>query len=218
MGSARSIFISKDYSSRTGLLACPAAFGIMICRRIWAPPVRGKGFSRHSSSRSLTNLLSARYADDGRKSKGGRMPTNSEATRLNLEYYRKQAKAVLKAAQAGEPEALQRISRLVGAFDSAAPKLHHAQTAVAREQGFASWPRFRRFVVQSGLDDQALVVTFIDAALSDLRRAEELLAAHPKIAGAGFYTALVLGNWHRAEQFLAETPTMAAAAERAARS
>src|ERR1022692_4849395 len=65
-----------------------------IYERAWALPVRGKGLSRHSVFHSLTNLLSARYADDGRKSKGGRMPT---------EYYRKQAKALLKAARSGDP-------------------------------------------------------------------------------------------------------------------
>ena len=73
------------------------------------------------------------------------MPTNPEAVRLNIEYYRKQAKAVLKAAQAGQPSALERISRHSPKFDPSAPKLHDAQLAIAREQGFASWPSFRSF-------------------------------------------------------------------------
>jgi ankyrin repeat protein len=158
---------------------------------------------------SVTNLLSARYADDGRKQKGGRMSTNSEASRLNLEYYRKQAKALLKAAQAGDPGALDRISRPATKFDPAAPKLHDAQLTIAREQGFASWPRFRNFVVQSGLDFQKLVAAFLDAALSDLRRAEEMLAAHPKIGGAGFHVALVLGDRKGVERALAEMPSLA---------
>jgi hypothetical protein len=59
----------------------------------------------------LTNLLSAHEADDGRDLKGGRMPTHSEVVRLNLEYYRKQAKALLKASKAGDSVALQRLRR-----------------------------------------------------------------------------------------------------------
>jgi ankyrin repeat protein len=129
------------------------------------------------------------------------MPTHPEATRLNLEYYRKQAKALLKAAKSGDSTALPGIPQ---------PKLHGAQLAIARQQGFPSWPRFRAFIVQSGLDYQNLVAAFIDAAVSDLRRAEELLAAHPNIADAGFYAALVLGNCKRVEQTLEETPALAA--------
>jgi ankyrin repeat protein len=128
------------------------------------------------------------------------MPTHPEATRLNLEYYRKQAKTLLKAAKSGNSTALQRSSIL---------KLHDAQLAIAREQGFPSWPRFRAFIVQSGLDYQSLVTAFIDAAVSDLRRAEEMLAAHPKIADAGIYAALVLGNWKRVEEALKQTPALA---------
>jgi hypothetical protein len=158
----------------------------------------------------LTNLLSARYADDGRKSKGGRMPANSEAIRLNLDYYRKQAKALLKGAQAGDGTARERLSRQLAKFDPAAPKLHDAQLTIAREQGFPSWPRFREFVVQSGVDDRSLVAAFIDAATSDLRSAEEILSAHPQIASAGFYADLVLGNWKEVERAVAETPSLAA--------
>ena len=37
------------------------------------------------------------------------MPTHSEVVRLNLEYYRKQAKALLKAAKTKDTNALQRL-------------------------------------------------------------------------------------------------------------
>jgi len=131
------------------------------------------------------------------------MPTNPEATRrLNLEYYRKQAKALLKAAKSGDPAALQRVST---------PKLHDAQLAIAREQGFLSWPRFRAFIVQSGLDYQNLAAAFIDAAVSDFGRAELILAAHPNVAGAGFYAALVLGDSSQVEQALKQSPAIATA-------
>ena len=121
------------------------------------------------------------------------MPTQPEAVRLNLEYYRKAAKALLRAAQSGDAGALQRIA-------SQPPALHHAQLAIAREQGFASWPRFKAFIVESALDFQGLVTEFIDAALSDARRAEEMLAKYPALAHAGLYTALVLGDWQHVER------------------
>jgi ankyrin repeat protein len=104
---------------------------------------------------------------------------------LNLEYYRKQAKSLLHAAQSGDAAALSRIG--------GTPALHAAQLAIAREQGFPSWPRFRAFLAQSALDFQGLVAAFVEAALSDRRRADELLAAHPALADAGVYPALVLG-------------------------
>jgi ankyrin repeat protein len=137
------------------------------------------------------------------------MPTNSEALRLNLEYYRKQAKALLEAAKANEPVALARISQQQPQFDRAQLKLHDAQLTVARENGFPSWPRFRGYIVQSGPDDLRLRAAFIDQALSDLRGAEQMLAAHPKIADGGFSIALTLGDSKRIEEMLRETPALA---------
>ncbi len=141
------------------------------------------------------------------------MSTNSEATRLKLAYYRKQAKALLKGVHAGDPDALARLARH---SPNAAPALHHAQLTIAREQGFPSWPRFRAFLIQPALDFQGPVTAFIDAALSDPRRdlavairAQEMLAAHPEIARAGFYAALVLGDVERVRQALDETPALA---------
>jgi ankyrin repeat protein len=115
---------------------------------------------------------------------------------LNLEYYRKQAKSLLKAARSGDASALTRLG--------ATPALHAAQLAIAREQGFASWPRFRAFLAQSALDFQGLAAAFIEAAVSDRRGAEELLAAHPDLAAAGLYPALVLGHRDRVERIVAK--------------
>ena len=142
------------------------------------------------------------------------MPTISEVSRLNLEFYRKQSKALLRAAKAGDAKALQRL-RTVAPTKSAGSSvdfaLHDAQLVVAREQGFASWPRFKTFIEQSQLDFQGLVAEFIDAAVSDGRRAQEILARNPKIAGAGFYVALVLGYHAAVESALAEDSALAKA-------
>ena len=138
------------------------------------------------------------------------MPTHSEVARLNLEYYRKQAKALLKAAKSGDTDATQRLSRHVPK-SAATPALHDTQLAIAREEGFASWPRFKAFIEQSNLNFKELVAAFVAAATSDRRRADEILAHHPKLADAGFYVALVLGKWKVVEQTLAETPVLAVA-------
>jgi len=83
-----------------------------------------------------------------------------------------------------------------------------AQLTIAAEQGFASWPRFRAFLVESGLDFQELTAKFIDAALDDVRLAEEMLARHPTIAGAGFFVALVLGDVARVERAIGDSPAL----------
>ena len=142
------------------------------------------------------------------------MPTHPEASRLKLEYYRKQAKNLLKAVKSGDREAGARLTHNVARFSQsnfAGVALHDAQLAIAREQGFASWPRFKTFLEQPTLDLQGLVETFVDAALSDLRRAEEAPAGHPQIADAGLYAALVLGDAARVEQELRENPELARA-------
>ena len=135
------------------------------------------------------------------------MPNLSEAVRLNLEYYRKQAKALLKASKSGDPNAIRRLNRYLPK-QSETPALHDAQLAIAREQGFPSWPRFRAFMVDSNLNFQELVAAFIDAATSDFQKAESILSAHPKIADAGFYVALVLGHHQQVDRELTETPSL----------
>lgn len=119
-------------------------------------------------------------------------PLSAVADR-NIDFYRKQAKALLKAVRSGDRGANDRL-RAIGA-DVSEPALHMAQLAIAREQGFVSWPRFHAFLTESNLDFQALTERFIDAATSDSRRAHDILADHPEIAQAGVYTALVLGDW-----------------------
>ncbi|MBI3474828.1 MAG: ankyrin repeat domain-containing protein [Acidobacteria bacterium] len=137
------------------------------------------------------------------------MPTQSEVVRHNLEFYRKQAKALLRASKAGDSKATQRLHLYSPKLKtSAVPALHDAQLAVAREQGFASWPRFRAFLVESNLNFQELVAAFIDAAVSDLQRAEALRVANPKVANAGFYVGLVLGDHVLVERTVTETPAL----------
>ena len=137
------------------------------------------------------------------------MPTHSEVVHLNLEYYRKQAKLLLKAGRSGDANAIERLNRYLPKPSSVfIPALHDAQLTIAREQGFSSWPSFKAFILASNLNFQETVAAFIDAATSDLRRAEQILAAHPRIGEAGFYMALVLGDHQQVDRVLTETPSL----------
>jgi len=137
------------------------------------------------------------------------VPTRSEVVHLNLEYYRKQAKVLLKAGRSGDANAIQRLTRYLHKQPASfIPALHDAQLTIAREQGFPSWPSFRAFIVASNLNFQESVAAFIDAATSDLRGAEQILSAHPKLADAGFYVALVLGDHQQVDRVLTETPSL----------
>ena len=93
---------------------------------------------------------------------------------------------------------------------SASIPLHEAQTRLAREYGFASWNKLREEVEARSLEFDAAVTEFLEAATDGRRvRAERILALHPKIAGASFYTALVLGDAKAVDARLTKDPALA---------
>jgi ankyrin repeat protein len=73
------------------------------------------------------------------------MPSRALPARPSLEQYKKQAKELVTAYRAGDAEATQRVRahhpRFAKADDSGF-KLADAQLVIAREHGFASWPKF----------------------------------------------------------------------------
>jgi hypothetical protein len=88
--------------------------------------------------------------------------------RPDFEQLRRQAKDLLHAARRGDGEAIARIGAV-----SERVTLTSAQLAVAREYGFASWPRLKREVERREvLDDR------------DLGRLSALLAEDPTLATA----------------------------------
>jgi ankyrin repeat protein len=88
--------------------------------------------------------------------------------------------------------------------------LHEAQTRLAREYGFASWNKLREEVEARTLTFAAAIKEFVDAA-TDGRpdRARRMLALHPKIATANFYTALILGDAGAVDARLTKDPSLA---------
>lgn len=68
--------------------------------------------------------------------------------RLSLEFERKEAKALHRRLRAGDFDALARARERHPALDASQPariKLADAQLVIAREYGFASWPRLVRY-------------------------------------------------------------------------
>lgn len=57
-------------------------------------------------------------------------------SRPSLEYLRKEAKQLLDQSRSNDPEAIERLKAVT---TSGRPSLHHAQLALAREYGSASW-------------------------------------------------------------------------------
>jgi ankyrin repeat protein len=64
---------------------------------------------------------------------------------MNLEQLRKQAKDLVRATRAGDPEALERLGDLPA-------RLSSAQFVLAREQGFSSWPKLKSYVERIELE------------------------------------------------------------------
>ncbi len=66
--------------------------------------------------------------------------------RLDLEWYRKQAKALVRAYGAGEREAVARAEEALGERARERFRLSDAQWVIAQEHGYRSWAEFARWV------------------------------------------------------------------------
>ncbi|HET8656975.1 MAG TPA: ankyrin repeat domain-containing protein [Longimicrobiaceae bacterium] len=135
----------------------------------------------------------------------------------DIEQLRRLAKELLRTARAGDPAALGRFRALPSLARAVEDELararlglHDAQSVVAREHGFASWNALRERVEELTLEVGAAVNEFV-AAATDGRtdRAERLLALRPRLAGADFHAALLLGDFAAVERHLARNPAVA---------
>lgn len=80
--------------------------------------------------------------------------------RLNFEQQGKRAKELLRAARAGEPEALARFASL--------PKLAEAQYLIARELRFDNWASLKRHIAKMTLEREAMKASVLDGDLRTL--------------------------------------------------
>ncbi|HWY76200.1 MAG TPA: hypothetical protein VN281_11320, partial [Verrucomicrobiae bacterium] len=148
------------------------------------------------------------------------MKTHQLPERANLEQLKKQAKTLLRAARAKDPDALQRFTALptFSHLESAKSAemniaLHDAQFVIAREFGFKSWKELRDDVEERSLEFAAAVDEFVRCATGDAKaRAFRLLARFPAIAHACLQSELVLGDAEAVGKRLREHPYLATAA------
>src|SRR5258707_11413266 len=136
--------------------------------------------------------------------------------RANLDQLKNQAKTLLRAARAKDPEALRRFQVVpaVARIDPAEalnPALHDAQFVIAREYGFRSWKELREHVEEQSLGFTAAVEEFIRCATGNAPdRAFRLLARYPTIAHASLQCELVLGDAQAVGTKLREHPGLGA--------
>jgi ankyrin repeat protein len=125
--------------------------------------------------------------------------------RPSLDHLRREARDLLRAAQAGDTAAADRIRAV-----SAAPTLASAQLAVAREYGFASWARLKTAVQARTTDLARLADEFCEASIRDWTgRAARMLAENPELASYNFATAVVLGDADRVRAEISRDPGLA---------
>ena len=136
--------------------------------------------------------------------------------RANLEQLKKQAKNLLRAARAKEPEALQRFLALPhfarGLADPAGINLalHDAQFVIAREYGFKSWKELREEIEERSLGFAAALDEFVRCATGSApARAFRLLARYPTLAHASLQSELVLGDARAVGERLRQHPEIA---------
>jgi ankyrin repeat protein len=136
------------------------------------------------------------------------MPSDPLPARPDLDQLRRRAKELRDAARAGDPAALSRIAAHAPA--SAPVTLAAAQLTIAREHGFANWPRLKAEAQARNAELAQRVEEFLVASIRDWTgRAARMLARDPQIARYDFRTAVVLGDAARVGAMLGRDPALA---------
>jgi ankyrin repeat protein len=149
----------------------------------------------------------------------------------DLGQLRTQARELQRAVRRGEPAALARVSRWHPAPPAADRfPLTAAQLVLARQHGFASWARMRRYVEivtarawtpgrpppgDEPLADRFLrlaCLTYSDDQPADRAAAARLLAGHPGLPGRSLLVAAACADVAQVRQHLAGRPAGASAA------
>lgn len=126
--------------------------------------------------------------------------------RPDLEQLKKQAKDLLEQVHGGQPEVLARI----GEENRESFALHDAQRILAREYGFASWPKLKLHV-ETRTEDAA-EARLIEAALAgDAESICIIVAERPGIWRRSIYAAAALGDAEAVKSWLEREATLAKA-------
>ncbi|HYL78212.1 MAG TPA: ankyrin repeat domain-containing protein [Bryobacteraceae bacterium] len=97
----------------------------------------------------------------------------------NLEHLKKQAKVLLSQSQRGDAAAIERFRSLVSFSTPASLKLADAQHVIARDYGFASWPKLKEHVESLTLSPGELLSAAVRA--SDAARTARVIENHPEL-------------------------------------
>ena len=160
------------------------------------------------------------------------MPTLDMPDRPHLDSFRRQARALQRAVRAGDPDAVARLARhhpgvlpdQAGGF-----QLSAAQVVVAREYGFASWPRLTRYlqtVAEHGWETRLGAVPAVGPADEFCRlacltytredgperwaRARRLLVERPDLTASNIWAAAAAARPDDVGRLLAERPRLVA--------
>jgi ankyrin repeat protein/GNAT superfamily N-acetyltransferase len=129
---------------------------------------------------------------------------------VDLARARREAKALLSAARAGDAGARDRVLAVRPAADAGALRLADAQLAIARELGARSWPALVHDAQARDVVRDERARTLVEWATSGRRDdAEALLALDPGLPRAALDAALVLGEAERVGAKLAADPSAA---------
>ena len=132
------------------------------------------------------------------------MSVRALPARPNLDHLKNEAKALQKAFELGEAEALQRVREAVG--DKQTLKLADAQRTLAREYGFPTWARLRAHVIASR-DDGPTAAFLAAVQEQDRVRASTVVEQHHDIVSESLHVAASLGLVPEARQLIARDPS-----------
>ncbi|HYL99393.1 MAG TPA: ankyrin repeat domain-containing protein [Blastocatellia bacterium] len=99
----------------------------------------------------------------------------------NLEHLKKQAKQLLRDVRQGDAAAIDRFHTLPSFSDPASLKLADAQHLIAREYGFAAWPKLKEHVESASRVQSPAEMLSAAVSDGDSDRTARLLATYPEL-------------------------------------
>src|ERR1700740_1133307 len=130
--------------------------------------------------------------------------SDSLPERPDLDQLRRQAKELRDAVRRGDAAAGERFGRHHPAALQGVASLASAQLVIARELGFASWPRLNGAIDTEAADVDRRTHAFVSAVTDGrLRQSGDIFGADPGIARRGLLAATVLGDAEAVREMLA---------------
>jgi ankyrin repeat protein len=136
--------------------------------------------------------------------------SDSLPERPDLDQLRRQAKELRDGVRREEAGAVERFVRHHGTAPQGAVTLAAAQLVIARELGFASWPRLKAAVEAHATSPKRRAEAFVAASVEGrLGEAATILDAFPDVASHSVAAAAVLGAAQQLAQMLTGDPAAA---------